>query len=111
MLSMSLADMAMEQESLYTQYYRRMWAEVLDPVEMVDDVKLYIPWFLDCNREHCYYWFGKEDPRNENLLNRLKEVKHYFHFPGNKKKASHLFTRIYLTDPSNRANFISKPVN
>ena len=96
---MSLADMAMEQESLYTQYYRRMWADLLDSVEMVDDVELYIPWFLDCNSEHFHYWFGKEDPRNQNLLNRLKEVKHSFRFPGNKK----------LTGPSIFKNIFDRP--
>ena len=111
MLSMSLADMALEQKRLYTQYYRPMWAEAMDPVEIVDDDELYIPWFLDCNRERFPYWFGKEDPRNQNLLNRMKEVKHSFHFPEQKKKASHLFSRIYLTDPNNRANFISKPAD
>ena len=111
MLSMSLSDMALEQKWLYTQYYRPMWAEAMDPVEIVDDDELYIPWFLDCNRERFPYWFGKEDPRNQNLLNRMKEVKHSFHFPEQKKKASHLFSRIYLTDPNNRANFISKPAN
>ena len=60
MLSMSLADMALEQKRLYTQYYRPMWAEAMDPVEMVDDDELYIPWFLECNREPFLHGLEKK---------------------------------------------------
>ena len=63
-----------------------MWAEAMDPVEMVDDDELYIPWFLDCNRERFPYWFGKEDSRYQNFLNRMKEVKQSFHFPEKRKR-------------------------
>ena len=44
----------------------------LDPIEDVDDMEMFVPWFLACNPERFPYWFGKPDPRNEILRRELK---------------------------------------
>ena len=42
-----------------------------DPVEEVEDVEIFIPWFLACNPDRFPYWFGRPDPRNEDLFHQL----------------------------------------
>ena len=44
----------------------------LDPIEDVDDMEMFVPWFLACNPERFPYWFGKPDPRNEVLRRALQ---------------------------------------
>ena len=111
LLNMDMEDMKMEQNRLYVQYYRPMWKELLDPVEIVDDVEFYLPWFLDCNRDRFPYWFGRPDPRNKILLDGIKQLKVYLKIPENKNKdTKHLFSRIYMKDQINKALFISKPL-
>ena len=100
LLNMNLKDMALEQERLYTFYYRQMWEEILDPVEAVHDIDLELPWFLDCNRERFPYWFGKPDGRNEILLQRLAALRKFRYSGGqNGKNSSHLFTTGYYNHP------------
>ena len=111
LFNMNMVDMAVEQERLYTQYYRQAWADSWDPVENVDDVELYLPWFMDCNRERFPYWFGREDPRNKKLLDRLAELKNTFHFPHKEKKVSHLFSKFFYRDPKNSSLILSKPIS
>ena len=43
----------------------------LDPIEDVDDMEMFVPWFLACNPERFPSWFGKPDPRNEVLRRAL----------------------------------------
>ena len=44
----------------------------LDPIEEVDDMEMFVPWFLACNPERFPSWFGKPDPRNEVLRRALQ---------------------------------------
>ena len=44
----------------------------LDPIEDVDDMEMFVPWFLACNPERFPSWFGKPDPRNEVLRRALQ---------------------------------------
>ena len=110
LVNMKLKDMTLEQERLYTFYYRQMWEEILDPVEAVNDIDLEIPWFLDCNKDRFPYWFGNPDGRNEILLQKIAAQKNDPTFGGkHKKKSSHLFTTGYYNHPDNLKNaFITK---
>ena len=54
-------------------YQGNHWKDRLDPIEEVEDMKMYVPWFLACNPERFPYWFGKPDPRNEVLRRGLQK--------------------------------------
>ena len=45
----------------------------LDPIEDVDDMEMFVPWFLACNPERFPYWFGQNDPRNEKIVQALRD--------------------------------------
>ena len=111
LLNMNLADMTLEQERLYTLYYRQMWEEILDPVEKVKDIDLVLPWFLDCNKDRFPYWFGKPDGRNVILLQKLTYLRKVLHFGGkHRKNSSHLFSTGFYSHPDKYLNntFITK---
>ena len=48
-------------------YLGRAWRSRLDPVESVEDMEMYVPWFLACNPDRFPYWFGRREPRNKLL--------------------------------------------
>ena len=48
-------------------YLGRAWRSRLDPVESVEDMEMYVPWFLACNPDRFPYWFGRQEPRNKLL--------------------------------------------
>ena len=111
LLYMNLKDMSLEQERLYTFYYRQMWEEILDPVETVHDIDFELPWFLDCNRDRFPYWFGQPDGRNVILLQRMAALRKALHFGGKHgMKSSHLFTAGFYNHPDKYLNntFITK---
>ena len=54
------------------------WRKRCDAVSSITDMKKYIPWYLDCNRQRYPYWFGNLDPRNKLLYEALTN---HFH-PG-----------------------------
>jgi hypothetical protein len=59
----SLADLAREQEALYTLENKPFWRDASDPVRNATDVEQYIPWWLACNPDRFPYWYGRPDPR------------------------------------------------
>ena len=57
----------------YNLEWEAEWRKRRDAVSSITDMKKYIPWFLDCNRQRYPYWFGKLDPRNKLLFEALKK--------------------------------------
>ena len=53
-------------------YQGKKWKAMLDPIIEVEDMEMYVPWFMACNPERFPYWFGKPEPRNEVLRRTLK---------------------------------------
>ena len=39
----------------------------------MDDITTEVPRYLDCNRQRFPYWFGQNDPRNEKIVQALRE--------------------------------------
>ena len=94
--SMDQADLALEQVRVYSLSYRMMWQEALDPVESVHDVDFQLPWFLDCNRERFPYWYGRLDPRNDLLLDRITNFKNKEANVQGSKNCPYLFYKNYI---------------
>ena len=46
----------------------------LDPIDVVEDKEIYVPWFLACYQEKFPYWFGKPDPSNEVIRRSLQNA-------------------------------------
>ena len=44
-----------------------------DDIESVDDITPEVPRYLDCNRQRFPYWFGQNDPRNEKIVQALRD--------------------------------------
>ena len=64
-------ELVLVQEDTYNLGYSPAWKNRMDPIEQVQDMKKYIPWFLNCNKDRYPYWFGKPDPRNKDLSRSL----------------------------------------
>ena len=45
----------------------------LDDLKFVEDISPEVPRYLACNRERFPYWFGQNDPRNEKIVQALRE--------------------------------------
>ena len=45
----------------------------LDDIKAVEDISPEVPRYLACNRERFPYWFGQNDPRNEKIVQALRE--------------------------------------
>ena len=59
------------------------WRNRRDPVSSLTDVPTNLPWWLACHRERYPYWFGRPDPRNEQLLKAMQS--------GERKQGSNTF--------------------
>ena len=71
--TISLEDIENVQEDTYSLGYSPRWKEMMDPVENVKDMEMFVPWFLKCNPGRYPYWFGRSDRRNEQLFISLKQ--------------------------------------
>jgi hypothetical protein len=69
---MTLRDIENVQKDTYSLGYSPRWAQMMDPIEEVQDMKMFVPWFLKCNPDRFPYWFGKSDSRNRELYSNLK---------------------------------------
>ena len=63
-----------EQAAIYNLEDNSCWKEVTDTLELSKDVEHYVPWFLACNPDRFPYWFGKPDPRNEDMEEALRRI-------------------------------------
>ena len=63
-----------EQAAIYNLEDNSCWKEVTDTLELSKDVEHYVPWFLACNPDRFPYWFGKPDPRNEDMEEALHRI-------------------------------------
>ena len=72
--TVTLEQLEEEQAGLYNLENKRWLVNRTDPIEKVTDVEKYIPWFLECNPDRFPYWYGKQDPRNVDLLRALKRL-------------------------------------
>ena len=75
LLSMTKKDFDHEQDQYYKLDGRTCWLENVDDIKDVDDVYKYVPWFLDCNPGRYPYWYGKADPRNQDLFESLGDIR------------------------------------
>ena len=55
-------------------YKEIIWKDRLDPIDVVEDKEIYVPWFLACYQEKFPYWFGKPDPSNEVIRRSLQNA-------------------------------------
>ena len=74
LLSMDLADLNREQESLYNMVVKQCWLANSENMNNVTDVEMFIPWFLSCNPHTYPYWIGEPDLRNKDLLISMKDI-------------------------------------
>ena len=51
-----------------------------DAINDVEDIKLELPWFLECNPRRYPYWTGKPDPRNEIYFEKIKQFARSLNF-------------------------------
>ena len=68
LLTLTLEGLDKEQENLYKLADKKCWLAQADRVSEVTDIEPFIPWFLTCNPARYPYWFGRPDPRNQDLL-------------------------------------------
>ena len=71
--NLSVDDINAVQEDTYTLGYSPRWRDMMDPLEEVYDLGVYVPWFLKCNPDRYPYWYGRPDPRNTDLSTALKK--------------------------------------
>ena len=100
LLNMTIEDINYEQDRYFKLDGRTCWLENIDSIEDAHDVEKYVPWFLDCNPNRYPYWYGKTEPRNQDLLESigtlresLRTVKQTY---WEKKNVRKLFSRAIL---------------
>ena len=75
----------------------------LDPVELAKDVEGKLPWFLDCNKDRFPYWFGRQDGRNQLLMERVKSMNITMELT---KSCPFILKRILYAHPNNKGLFV-----
>ena len=51
-----------------------------DAISEVEDIKLELPWFLECNPQRYPYWNNKPDTRNKIYFEKFKEFARKLNF-------------------------------
>ena len=51
-----------------------------DALSDVEDIRLELPWFLECNPMRYPYWSNKPDPRNQIYFEKIKEFARTLNF-------------------------------
>jgi len=95
LFSMTEDDADREQELLYRLNGRPCWAANTDPISEAVDVETTPPWWLQCNPQRFPYWFGKPDPRNKQLVEKLRKIKKSMRF-----SESSYYSHHYLREES-----------
>ena len=103
LFNMTLQEMEEEQKRIYRHHYRQCWKADIDLLRESHDAKAYIPWFLSCNTSRFPYWYGKPDPRYENLLEMLHNERSKFNLEGDTQHYRRLFNRYFFPNYKNRA--------
>ena len=75
LLNMTIEDINYEQVRYFKLDGRTCWLENIDNIEDSHDIKKHVPWFLDCNPERYPYWYGKTEPRNQDLLESIGTIR------------------------------------
>ena len=100
LFNMTIEDINEEQKKYFNLVGRSCWEENRDNIEDAKDVEKYIPWFVECNPKRYPYWFGKPEPRNQDLLDARssmkKSMKSVHQSYWEKKNVKRLFSRVIL---------------
>ena len=67
-----LKELDRQQGRAFAMENHKSWRDRRDPISSVTDVLTNLPWWLACNPARYPYWFGRPDPRNQQLLQAMQ---------------------------------------
>ena len=67
-----LKELDRQQGRAFAMENHKSWRDRRDPISSVTDVPTNLPWWLACNPTRYPYWFGRPDPRNQQLLQAMQ---------------------------------------